>query len=180
MKANERINFFFDQRVENFYLAYHYPAMLSVNVAVLTFRNRSVVEKPDSLATECAANGDGAAWKFSFNLNQCSIAQAAVGNADANGVKWYTYSVYLNYDNTIDASLGTGNLQQLDQVAVKIVGKKQIDFNNKIIFFWFFFCLKFYFDFLTAQLDTRTMSRSSQPTRECNCNCCIGFGRFSP
>ena len=93
---------------------------------------------PDSLATECAADGTGAAWQFAFDFDQCSISQAEPGGKwfpDANGIKWYSYSIYLNYDNAIDASLGTGNLQQLDQVSVKIFEKKnrKKKIDNKIL-----------------------------------------------
>ena len=94
--------------------------------AVRTFadsKNSSVVEMPDPLAAECAADGTGAAWQFAPTFAQCNIAQAVVGTADGNGIAWYTYKVYLNYDNAIDASLGAGNLQQLDQVAVKSISR---------------------------------------------------------
>ena len=43
----------------------------------------------------------------------------AMLETNTSGITWYTISVYLNYDHPIDASSGTGNLQQLDQTTVK-------------------------------------------------------------
>ena len=38
------------------------------------------------------------------------------GSADANGIAWYKYDIYLNFDSTIRN--GTGNLQQLGQTKI--------------------------------------------------------------
>lgn len=80
----------------------------------------TAVEMPGSPGAECLAVGSGAAWTYTFLLSQCNIAAAAGPSAaDANGITWYTYTAYLNYDNAIAATLGTGNLQQLDQTKIE-------------------------------------------------------------
>jgi len=76
-----------------------------------------------TLGTTCGADGsDAAAWTFEFLFEECNVAAAVLDDTeDENGIKWYTYSVYLNYDNVIEDTLGSGNLQQLDQASVKFL-----------------------------------------------------------
>ena len=87
--------------------------------------NVSTVEMPDPLGATCKADGAGTAWEYSFAFTECNVGPAtgptAGGAGDPAGVEWWTYSVYLNFDNTIAAALGTGNLLQLNQTLVKIL-----------------------------------------------------------
>ena len=80
---------------------------------------------PDAncLAKDTGTVGGGdAAWQYSFSFSECNMAPASGPSAaDENGITWYTYSVYLNYDNDISSMTGitgTGNLQQLDQAGL--------------------------------------------------------------
>ena len=87
-----------------------------------TFANGDVAvkEMPAATAgTACAAVGSGAAWEYTVAFTECGILAPELSAADGNGIAWYTYGVYINYDNDIDALQGTGNLQQLDQTLVE-------------------------------------------------------------
>ena len=87
-----------------------------------TFANGAVAvkEMPEGTAgTSCAAVGSSGVWTYTVGFAECGILAPVLSVADTNGIKWYTYGVYINYDNEIDAAQGTGNLQQLDQTLVE-------------------------------------------------------------
>ena len=87
-----------------------------------TFANGAIAvkEMPGGTAgTSCAAVGSGAAWEYTVGFAECGILAPVLSAADANDIKWYTYSIYINYDNDIATAQGTGNLQQLDQTLVE-------------------------------------------------------------
>ena len=86
-----------------------------------TFANGvdTVKEMPKSNPTECSADGTGTDWKFIVGFTECGIVAPTLSVADENGIKWYTYGVYINYDNDIGTAQGNGHLQQLDQTLVE-------------------------------------------------------------
>ena len=81
--------------------------------------NSLVVKMPSYPGTSCLAIGTGAAWEYTVGFSECNLVAPVLSSADANGIKWHVYSLYLNYDNAIDPAQGIGNLQQLDQTLVQ-------------------------------------------------------------
>jgi len=86
-----------------------------------TFVNGVVgtVQMPGSNPTECAADGSGSEWKFETKFTECGIATPVDVVDAATGITYLTYTLYLNFDGSIAAAQGTGNLQQLGQTKIE-------------------------------------------------------------
>jgi len=83
-------------------------------------------------ATECQADGTGSAWEYTVAFTECNLADPVVDTSTVgtDGITWYTYSLYLNYDNVIATAQGTGNLQQLDQTLIQCRIPKNLQENG--------------------------------------------------
>ena len=83
----------------------------------------NTVEMPASPGSTCVADGTGTDWKYQFLFTQCNFDAAMLNDThpDTQGITWYTYSAYLNYDSPIATAqfVGIGNIKQLDQESVK-------------------------------------------------------------
>ena len=55
---------------------------------------------------------------YKVKFSECNVATpAAAGEPDANGMTWYTYNLYLNFN--MPAGIGTGTIQQLRQTKIE-------------------------------------------------------------
>ena len=86
-----------------------------------TFANGNSLIKTMTGASlpECGADGTGAAWTYTVGFAECGILDPILSVADEDGIKWHTYGLYVNYDNAIASSQGTGNFKQLEQTFVE-------------------------------------------------------------
>jgi len=80
---------------------------------------KSVYEMPNSAGSACLADGSGSNWEFHTGFNDCNIQPPTIYTDQATKIEYFIYTLYLNFDNSIDPNSGTGNLQQLEQVEIE-------------------------------------------------------------
>ena len=80
-----------------------------------------IVKMPKNPEPSCVVDGSSGAWKYTVAFTECNIAPPSGPSLvpDSAGLYWYTYSIYLNYDNVVDPIFGTGNIQQLSQTLLQ-------------------------------------------------------------
>ena len=69
--------------------------------------------------TDCTADGTSGSWQFVTPFSKCGVVvPTTAGAADGNGISWYEYDIYLNFDSSIATANGNGNIQQLGQTKI--------------------------------------------------------------
>ena len=83
-----------------------------------------VITNVDLVAADIASNSQcgvvAVSNQFEYDtlFSQCNIIiPTTASDADENGITWYTYTIYLNFDSPITSD-GTGNVQQLGQTQI--------------------------------------------------------------
>lgn len=90
---------------------------------------KATVTVPTSPGATCTPVGTSGKWTYTTKFNECNIAAPVDETDAASGITYSVYVMYINFDGTIAAAQGTGNLQQLGQTEVKCRVPKNLQEN---------------------------------------------------
>ena len=76
----------------------------------------SMTDRSAVTDSECLVNDIDGAFSFTVPFDKCGIViPSAPGSAGSDGISWYEYTVYLNFDHEISGGNGNGFIQQTSQ-----------------------------------------------------------------